>query len=126
MNAIVVDDDPDITGVFSELLTLHNVNVVGIGHNGFDAIRLISEKSPSVVFMDVHMPKLDGATALKKIKELSSEMKVVMVTGDLSPDLEKMLEHNGADAIIFKPFSIDKITHVMNELQSSNKMITQV
>lgn len=126
MNAIVVDDDPDITGVFSELLSLHSVNVVGIGHDGFDAIRLISEKSPSVVFMDVHMPKLDGAAALKKIKELSPKTKVVMVTGDLSPDLEKMLEHNGADAIIFKPFSIDKITHVMNDLQSSNKMITQV
>ena len=126
MNAIVVDDDPDITGVFSELLTLHGVDVIGIGHNGFDAIRLFSEKSPMLVFLDVHMPQLDGITALKKIKELSAQVKVIMVTGDLSSDLEKILESNGANAIIFKPFSIDEITYVINEIQTSDKMITRL
>lgn len=124
--AIVIDDDPDIADVFSELLSLQGIEILGIGYNGVDAINLFSQKSPSIVFMDVHMPKLNGIEALKRIKKESPESTVVMVTGDLSSDLVTTLEDIGANTIIHKPFNMDKILNVLREIQKSNKMVTQI
>lgn len=122
---IVIDDDNYITEVFSEMLELMGLNIVGIGHSGTDAIRIFTEKSPDIVFMDVHMPNTDGIEALRKIKEASPKSKVVMVTGDLSTNLEKILERAGANAVVFKPFDIKKIISVLEEIQTAANMVTQ-
>lgn len=43
--AIIVDDDQDLSKIFSDLLELHQIKIIGIGYNGRDAIRLVKEKT---------------------------------------------------------------------------------
>lgn len=124
-SAIVVDDDFEITEVFSELLQIHGITVMGVGYNGVDAIELFKKHSPDMVFLDVHMPKLNGLEALVKIKKLSSESKVIMITSDLSVDLEKQLQHIGANAIVYKPFDIQKIIQITENIYKSSNMLIQ-
>ena len=118
--AIIVDDEPRITQLYSELLELQNLKILGIGQNGNDAIRLFKEYSPDLVFLDVHMPDLSGVEALKEIKKISPTAKVIMVTADLSVDLEKLLQNSGATEVILKPFDIQKITQLLEMLNKSD------
>ena len=118
--AIIVDDEPRITQLYSELLELQNLKILGIGQNGNDAIRLFKEYGPDLVFLDVHMPDLSGVEALKEIKKISPTAKVIMVTADLSKDLEKLLQDSGATAVIFKPFDMQKIIQLLEMLNGSD------
>ena len=52
--AVIIDDEPRITQLYSELLELQNLKILGIGQSGNDAIRLFKEYRPDLVFLDVH------------------------------------------------------------------------
>jgi len=121
--AIIIDDEPDIGELFSSLLELLNVKVVGIGHTGFDAIRLVNAENPDLVFLDINMPKMDGIKALKKIKKNNPTTKVIMMTSDQRVD-EKKLSWCGAYAIIFKPFNMGQIKQVFEKIKESDHLGT--
>ena len=123
--AIIVDDEPRITQLYSELLELQNLEILGIGQNGNDAVRLFNEHKPDLVFLDVHMPDLNGVDALKQIKKISPTANVVMITADLSEDLEKLLVKNNATAIIFKPFKIQKVMQILEMIKTSTSTVIQ-
>ena len=55
---IIVDDDQDTVEVFCEYLTIKGIDVIGIGHNGREAIELYQELKPDVVLSDVLMPTM--------------------------------------------------------------------
>ena len=116
---IIVDDDVQITELFSELMTLQGLDVLAIGHTGIDAIKLYDKHKPDVVFLDVEMPKLNGIQALKEIKEIDSSANVVIVTGSTSGDIEKQLKQNGVTEIVYKPFDIKKIGKIIESLNST-------
>ena len=67
--SVIIYDEPRITQLYSELLELQNLKILGIGQNGNDAIRLFKEHKPELVFLDVHRPDLNGVEALKEIKK---------------------------------------------------------
>ena len=115
---IIVDDDVQITELFSELMTLQGLDVLAIGHTGIDAIKLYDKHKPDVVFLDVEMPKLNGIQALKEIKEIDSSANVVIVTGSTSGDIEKQLKQNGVTEIVYKPFDIKKIDKIIESLNN--------
>jgi len=123
--AVIIDDEPRITQLYSELLELQNLKILGIGQSGNDAIRLFKEYRPDLVFLDVHMPDKTGVEALKEIKKISPTAKVIMVTADLSEDLEKLLQDSGATATIFKPFDMQKITQLLEMLNGSDSTEVQ-
>jgi two-component system chemotaxis response regulator CheY len=123
--AVIIDDEPRITQLYSELLELQNLKILGIGQSGNDAIRLFKEYWPDLVFLDVHMPDRTGVEALKEIKKISPTAKVIMVTADLSEDLEKLLQDSGATATIFKPFDMQKITQLLEMLNGSDSTEVQ-
>ena len=123
--AIIVDDEPRITQLYSELLELQNLEILGIGQNGNDAVRLFNEHKPDLVFLDVHMPDMDGVDALKQIKKISPTANVIMITADLSEDLEKLLVKNNATAIIFKPFKIQKVMQILEMIKTSTSTVIQ-
>jgi two-component system chemotaxis response regulator CheY len=123
--AVIIDDEPRITQLYSELLELQNLKILGIGQNGNDAIRLFKEHKPDLVFLDVHMPDLSGVEALKEIKKISPTAKVIMVTADLSKDLEKLLQDSGATSIIFKPFETQTIKQLLEMINESDSTEVQ-
>ena len=118
-SAIVVDDDFDTTEVFSEFLTLRNIDVLGTAHNGLDGIKLFEEKHPDIVFSDIWMPEYDGFYLLGNLKKTHPDSKVIMVTADLNHETEKKLKESKADSVIFKPF---KIQHVMDAIEKVSKI----
>jgi two-component system response regulator PilR (NtrC family) len=114
---LVVDDEPGIRE-FLQIMLEREGYEVSCAANGSEAIARFRKKRYDVVLADVRMPKVNGFQVLTKIKELSSETKVVMITAYASYETAVESMKEGAYDYITKPFNVDevKIT-VKNALQ---------
>jgi DNA-binding NarL/FixJ family response regulator len=78
----VVDDQRLFTKGLSGLVDmLPGVEMVGVAYDGEEAIALCREEEPDVVLMDISMPKMDGISATREIKDLLPQTAVVILTG---------------------------------------------
>ena len=117
MKAIVIDDRPNVIDVLIDVLKINNVEVVGQGRNGKDAVDLYSKFKPDIVFLDVLMPLYDGFYGLEKIRKINPYSLIVFVTGD--PMLEMKMKDRKIvpSAIVHKPFDVNKIGNVISSLK---------
>jgi len=67
---LVVDDDIDTLEVFAEFLEIKDVNVVGRGHDGKEAVELFEKHRPDFVLMDIMMPDYDGFYGIEEIRKI--------------------------------------------------------
>ena len=111
--AIIIDDDIDTVDVLREYLELKNIQILGTGHNGKDAVDLYQKLIPDVVFLDVMMPVYDGFYGLNEIKKQNPDACVIMVTGDLTSETADRLHALDACAIVYKPFDINELMETM-------------
>jgi DNA-binding NarL/FixJ family response regulator len=78
----VVDDQRLFTKGLSGLVDmLEGVEVVGVAFDGEEALALCRKEEPDVVLMDISMPRMDGISATRKIKDLLPQSAVVILTG---------------------------------------------
>jgi len=108
---LIVDDEPVIRSLFKDLLNDEGYEVDTV-NNGQEAIETISQKRFNMVFMDVHMPVMNGLEALIKMRQMQPDLTVVMM--DSFPDqLALEAEKRGAITCIHKPFNIKEITDLI-------------
>ena len=76
---------------------------VHFAENGRDAVTLVENFKPDIIFMNVHMPVLDGVGATQRIRELGFETPIVMQTANvMTEDVEHYLG-SGANDVLAKP-----------------------
>ncbi|MCE7002639.1 response regulator transcription factor [Kibdelosporangium philippinense] len=81
IRVLMVDDDPMVCAHVRTILgTAEDLEVVGEAYDGAEAIEAVLRHAPSVVLMDLHMPGVDGLTAIQKINELKQRPAVVALT----------------------------------------------
>ena len=117
LKAIIVDDVAVMRKMLRDILESQNFDVVGEAANGQEAIDLVLTKKPNLVTLDITMPVVDGLTALKEIKRVHPEIKVVMVSafGERQNVLEAI--KFGAANFIVKPFNAEKVIRVINSIR---------
>lgn len=102
---LVVDDSPLLRRVIVDMLAAEaDIEVVGQGRTGEDAVRLTAELKPDVVTLDVEMPRMNGLSALKQIMQ-ETPTAVLMVSSLTSTGTQATLEalHLGAIDCLAKP-----------------------
>ncbi len=111
---LVVDDTVFMRTSLRLLLEKNDFEVVGEAENGLSAINKYREFMPDVVTMDITMPEMDGLEALKAIRQINANAKIVMVSamGQEAQVRESIL--HGAKSFIVKPY---KDEHVINTLR---------
>lgn len=122
--AIVVDDDEDTVEVFCEYLKFKEVDVIGRGYNGQEAVRLYHDLKPDLVFLDLKMPEYDGIYAIKVIRAKDPNAKIIVVTGNYVNDAYPELEQLNPDAVLNKPFEINQVmkaVHKLTNIESKQK-----
>jgi len=117
-SVIVVDDDQDTVEVFCEYLILKGLDVIGKGYNGNEAVELYEKLKPDILLCDVMMPQYDGFYALKKIRSIDPNAKVIMVTADMTTDTEEKLKELKATALVYKPYEIDGIIKTIDKVKN--------
>jgi len=83
--------------------------IVGEAENGDDAIAKYQELNPDLVTMDIVMPKKNGIDALKGIKTIDPNAKVIMCTAVGQEQMVKLAVKTGARGYIVKPFQAPKV-----------------
>ncbi|MFH1227709.1 MAG: response regulator [Planctomycetota bacterium] len=112
---MVVDDDADIRFILEKFLHKHGYEVA-TAQTGEEALKYIErEKSspPNLVLLDINMPGMDGILTLKKIKELDSEIGVVMISGLNDMELTRKAAELGSYDYIMKPFNMEYLEMVV-------------
>ncbi len=100
---LVVDDDPEIVKAIAIVLEKEGFGVLR-AYNGLEALELAMEKAVRLIIIDVMMPKLDGLSALLKIRERRNLP--IIVLSAKSEDTDKILGLSmGADDYVTKPFN---------------------
>src|SRR3982750_3255491 len=70
ISTLIVDDEPLARSELSFLLRdFPEIEVVGSGTNGLEAVKLIEDLEPDLVFLDVHMPGLDGLEVIRQLRD---------------------------------------------------------
>jgi len=114
---LVVDDEPGIREFLQIMLEREGYEVSSVA-NGREAINLFRKKNYNVVLADIRMPKVDGFEVLNRIKEISPETSVIMITAYASFESAVKSMKEGAYDYITKPFNVDEVKMtVKNALQ---------
>jgi two-component system response regulator LytT len=109
INTIIVDDEKPARDELVFLLKgFPEVNVIGLGKNGVEAVSLIKEHSPDLVFLDVQMPGLDGFGVLKKLVERKMKMPHVVFATAFDQYAVQAFDVNAVDYVL-KPFDKARI-----------------
>jgi len=109
INTILVDDEKPARDELAFLLkAFPEINLIGQGKNGVDALNLIKEHSPDLVFLDVQMPGLDGFGVLKKIVERKLKVPHVVFATAFDHYAVQAFDVNAVDYVL-KPFDKARI-----------------
>jgi len=112
---LVVDDEPELCNLFSKIMTEMGYEVsTAVGD--WQGLAKIRENPPDILFLDIKMPQMDGLECLRRIKKIKRKFVVVVMTGygDIESAREAM--RLGADEFISKPFDLDDLKRLVNEL----------
>ena len=117
---LIVDDDPGIRRLIAT--TLEDVSGYRMAEagDGEEAVERAREVEPSIVFLDIDMPRLNGIETCRRLKSepVTADATIVMLTGDSEQEAELEARRAGADVFLTKPFSplhllrlVDRLGH---------------
>ena len=106
---MLVDDAAFMRMMLKDILTKGGHEVVGEAEDGLKAIERYKEVLPDLVLMDITMPELDGISAVKRIKAVDPNAKIIMCSAMGQQALVIESIQAGAKDFIVKPFQADRI-----------------
>lgn len=115
---LIVDDSRTSRKMLRNILESNGHEIIDEAVNGQEGVQKFQALKPDVVTLDITMPVVDGVEALKMIKALDPESKVVMVTA--AGQKNKMIEciKAGAKEFLTKPFEQQEIVDVINKMSN--------
>ena len=113
---LIVDDAAFMRMMIKDILTKNGYEVVGEAQDGAQAVEKYKELSPDLVTMDITMPEMDGITALKQIKQVDSEAKVIMCSAMGQQAMVIDAIQAGAKDFIVKPFQADRVMEAIQKV----------
>jgi two-component system, LytTR family, response regulator LytT len=113
LNALIIDDEkPARDELLFLLKSFPDVSVVGQGKNGLEAIALIKDKMPDMVFLDVQMPGLDGFGVIQKLMERKVKLPHIVFATAYDQYAVQAFEVNAVDYVL-KPFDKQRLSRAI-------------
>jgi CheY-like chemotaxis protein len=105
---LVADDDDEARGVVVEYLRANGFAVMEAA-NGFEALLRVKRRRPGAVVIDLAVPRINGAEALKQIVRFDSTIRVVLTSSQFEALAAQELLALGAWAVFAKPVNLDDL-----------------
>lgn len=112
---LIVDDAAFMRMMIRDILTKNGYEVVGEANDGAQAIERFKELRPDLITMDITMPEMDGINALKEIKKIDPNAKVIMCSAMGQQAMVIDAIQAGAKDFIVKPFQADRVIEAIKK-----------
>jgi two-component system, LytTR family, response regulator LytT len=121
LSAVIVDDEQLARDELAYLLkNVGDVDVVAQGKNGLEAISLIKEHNPDLVFLDVQMPGLDGFGVIKKLLDKKVPLPKIVFATAFDQYAVKAFEVNAVDYLL-KPFDKKRVAQSVQRARTKQE-----
>ncbi|MDK2798571.1 MAG: two-component system, chemotaxis family, chemotaxis protein CheY [Clostridiales bacterium] len=113
---LIVDDAAFMRMMIKDILSKNGYEVVGEAENGAKAIEKYNELTPDLIIMDITMPEVDGIQAVKEIKKINGDAKIIMCSamGQQAMVIESI--QAGAKDFIVKPFQAERVLEAIKKV----------
>lgn len=115
---MIVDDAAFMRMMIKDILTKNGYEVIAEAADGAQAVELYKEHQPDLVTMDITMPEMDGIAALKEIKQINGNAKVIMCSAMGQQAMVIDAIQAGAKDFIVKPFQADRVLEAIGKTLS--------
>jgi two-component system chemotaxis response regulator CheY len=112
---LIVDDAAFMRMMIKDILSKNGFEIVGEAADGAQAVELYKEHTPDLVTMDITMPEMDGITALKEIRGMNPDAKVIMCSAMGQQAMVIDAIQAGAKDFIVKPFQADRVLEAIKK-----------
>jgi len=115
MRILIVEDQQYVSSLLADAVRMQGHEVIVAG-GGAEGLVLIDREHPDAVFLDILMPELDGVEVLRRIRQRSQELPVVVITGGASARQREDLLRLGVTDFVDKPLLLDQIQQTLNKV----------
>lgn len=116
---LVIDDDPQMRAALQEAIPRMGYKAL-LTKNGQEALSKIDDTSISMIVTDMQMPKMDGLSFIKKMREKASNIPILVITGFATVENAVDAMKEGACDYLMKPFSLDALKKSIKSVMSKN------
>ena len=114
---LVVDDQTVVREGLAAILTNYSdIEVIGQAADGIQAVEIIKKEKPDVVLLDMMMPNQDGLTTIPKVREVSPNTRILVVTAYAENDLVYQAIKAGALGYILKDATRDQLLQAVRDV----------
>jgi DNA-binding NarL/FixJ family response regulator len=123
IRVLLADDDrPFVESLVPLIERQPELAVVGSAEDGLAAIELAEELRPDAIVIDLHMPLVDGVTAIARLRRDHPSMCVIALTGDVQPALHRAVTEAGADAVLVKGEFVDVLVERLAAAKTAREL----
>lgn len=114
IRVLLVDDHAVVrSGLMAFLLAFEDLHLVGEASDGEEAVRLAERVQPDVVLMDLKMPRMDGATATRLLRENNPNLQVIALTSFKEEEMIQEVLRAGAIGYLLKNVAADELANAV-------------
>ncbi len=107
-NILIIDDEEDILDTLSDIISKWGYLPI-VARDGEDALKKFEEVPIDLILSDIRMPKIDGLSLLEKVKKISPETIIILLTGYPSVESAVQAMKKGAFDYLTKPINLDEL-----------------
>lgn len=116
LNVLIIDDDPVVREYLKLILsTIKTIGTIDFSINGFNAQALIRDNDYQMIFLDLNLPDGNGFDLLKQYEQIKTNLYVIILTGNLTPETIKKAINANVKGYVLKPFSSARIEQLISE-----------
>jgi len=114
---LVIDDEPDMQKLLKIRLEQENFKVITAG-DGEAGVKIAEQEAPDMIILDIMMPKMDGYTCLKELRNLpkTKNTPVLMLSGKEEEKVGDLFAFQKISGYIEKPFELDELVMKVKEI----------
>lgn len=117
---LIVDDESDVREFAANFFRRRKFKVC-TSSDGEGAVKAVASERPDLVLLDIKMSGMDGIEALKRIRELNKQVKVIMITGRDDEEAKRATGELGACGYIHKPLELDELERAVMKAIGAGK-----
>jgi YesN/AraC family two-component response regulator len=116
---VVVEDEKLIAKNIAKNIEMVNSNfkVISLESNGEDALKIIQQHTPNVVFTDIQMPVMGGIELIRQLSDYNNYIRCVILSGHDDFDYARSAIEYGVFAYLLKPIDLDELSNLLKKLE---------